>query len=191
MKIYKFFYTGSKKNIMRTHRERTYEDMYKDYELYAITTNKELAKKFMDFKGKKSFVMTTSHMSKEEYVDFIQDYGREDLVINEEIIYTRSDDNLTKAIPINIPMTQSEYNFVSDFDTGILFDDPSLWEDAPPTKVLKKDIRKALEKIAYPIHRHLYGGAEDEKLEDDYSAPDFELDWLMILCKYFPGTFSD
>lgn len=194
MKVYKYYYIGDKYGVIIDHTKEDKDiDYYKDkYQLYAVSTDKKVAKNFECSRNMKKFLKTTVHMDKEEYVDWINKKGRESLVISEEIIYTRRPNHPCTIMSVKVPMTYSEYLFVTEFDLSMYLDGLEGWTTSPPAYIFDKEVENTLRTLGYPEIRELYLAAgDDKKVDVDDYMPNLEIDQLSILTDYFAGTFTN
>lgn len=182
MKVWRFYIIPEKDNEKRR------------YDLYAITNNKEFAKKFKKERDMNKFVVRSTNETKESYAEFA----------NNNLSYVLDYRTfITKTITENKKYTTTDVKILSTFyeqqccDSNIQVMealDTSEWRDAIPYKVYKKKIEEALRVLEYVAHYKVYtlefSGRYVDPNDDDYSAPDIWYDELGLFIKLFRHTFK-
>ena len=166
----------------------------KRYDLYAITNNKEFAKKFKKERNMDKFIVRCTNESKESYAEFAN--KNLSCVLDYRAF-------ITKTLTENKKQTSTEVKLLSTFYEQQCCDssiqpieaiDPSEWEAAIPYKIYKKKIEEALRVLEYISHYKIYtqefANRYIDPNDDDYSAPDIWYDEVGVFIRLFRHTFK-
>lgn len=191
MKVYKFFKIPSDGDD----RETCLEDKYI---LYAITNNKEYAKRFKEDRNMDKFIyQVNKDVTKEEYSSMCNENRGAVLMVH--TLDTVKDGKHTKndLIQKQVLITYWEKQLIEE--PLLPIDDENMWSQMPFPFIFKKKYIKALRtlqyvtfyklmtasNISYELAERLHAN-EDE--DDDYSAPSIVYDELMVLIHTIKDT---
>ena len=178
MKVYKFFKIPDKE------LDNPNDRIEERYQLYAMTNNKEYAKRFKNDRNMKKFIYKVDkHITKEEYAE-LSNYDRGTIL---ELVKVRTifNNNHTaeNSTHEEILMTFYESQMLSDMES--YFESEEYWRDQPYPLIFKKKYVKALDALQYvkmyklinmEYTPHKYMNKLSEYCEDDYSGPSFTFD---------------
>lgn len=189
MKIYKFFKIPDE-------NEKDDIDIERKYILYAITNNKEIAKRFKKDRNMEKFIYKThSGITKEEYADMCNE--NRSSVLEYHKLRTVFDDYHTKSNSkeVTVLMTNWEYQLVEDVDTIMAND---IWRNLPYPLIFNKKYLNALNTLEYInmykiINIDILPFEIIEKIDeyfnnDDYSAPNIIYDELSVFIRIIKDT---
>lgn len=155
------------------------------YPLYAITGEKELAKRFEQERNMHKFKKIVSKITKEEYVDYTN-------LNRMRLLKLRTlDTNMkeSKTGTVSIVMTENEYQNCDPEMMYIALFNEDFWRGSLyPPEVYNKKIRKALEFIDYNVlYKVNKGGSIEEQLE---AGREFDMPRIDTY-NYFIETYID
>jgi hypothetical protein len=169
------------------------------YPLYAFTNDKNLAKKFEKERRKDLFIkIVDKGLSREEYAQFAINNRGSDLKIQK--LVTSSNKNTNKQVIKKIPILLTQNEYVSCNEPMLLIMDESWWIDVTECVlanpyVFNNEIREALRILQYNVSFKVNN--QDIRLmdiideeDDDYSAPEIEIDEVEIFIKLYGDTFK-
>lgn len=166
------------------------------YDLKAFTNNKKYALMFIDTRDIKKFIVRKHNITKEEYVEFVNEHpGKKLDLYNVSIrdIGKHTDDG---TIQIDMLMTYDEHVYIDE--PAFAIDDTSFWDSVPFPYIFKDKYFKALDAFEYVKMFKVYKDMFNMKPvytqflnadEDDYAAPEFKLDPFTLLLDISNDTF--
>ena len=197
MKLYKFYKKPDNEHII-------YDDIFsvKDkYPLYAFTNNKEFCQIFINQRNMEKFIMITSKVTKEEFVDYantnracmldMNEYMHLGEYVNKKRIRTNS-----KKVRILSTWQEKEMCEQGLEDSAITLSEYVEYVAIP--YLFKKKYIDALSLIEYTSFWKLVGNSETvmdilndgEESDMDYSAPNVLYDEFKIFIKLHGYTFK-
>ena len=170
--------------VYRFYRKSDIENMdnrlYKDFPVYAITDNKELANKFISTRNMNSFKVMKSKMTKEEYAKYANTTSTSEL--KEYSFVTRNNNNEWEKV--KVVTTWYEREQVRDMVTGQFIE---LIEIQHSPEIFNRKIIDVLETLQYmqlhAIKKQYYEGEYED------SIPNLSYDELEMLLRYNSDTF--
>lgn len=189
MKLYKFYI--EKKYNMNPNISTISNS---DYSLYAITNSKKLAKDFMATRNMDRFILKKDTVEKDVGIEILESYRTFNLIsgalstayINDDGIYSIANENIT-ATEYEIMVATGEFNDMIE----ILSE--SWWVNTAPIECFKGKLKKILEFFEYDKFYKIMCPNNDPPImgsydEDDYSAPDAQIDELAVFINIFKDT---
>ena len=176
MKVYKFFKIPDENDRKNTHIEERYP-------LYAITNDKELAKRFKHDRNMKKFIYKKhTQVTREEYIEMCNIYRGAVLESHKVTTIFKNQHTKENAIEKEILMTYNEYQMLDTL--GSYLEDDVYWQSVPFPLIFKKKYVKMLKDFEYITFYSLmntetmpYHLAEKlSKYIEDYSGPSILFD---------------
>ncbi|MBR6908107.1 hypothetical protein IKN40_06620 [bacterium] len=186
MKAWIIYYIGNDDSISPPYKTEDSKDNQNN--IYAITCDKKLFHDFMSIRDSNVFKIRKVDILPSEYEELISEFR--DCVIDNFTLITRKE-NDSGVTNVFIPITQHEYNSSTDdtlLDLYFLSDD--WWSHSLPVKVVNSKLKKALDILQYTNSQKLMNIGSLSDADDDYSAPDIELDEFHVFTLTFGSTLS-
>ena len=188
MKVYKFFKVPDK-------NDRDEVDLDHKYILYAMTNNKEYAKRFKEDRNMKKFIYKVHNdISKEEYIEMCNHDRGSILELHELVTIFDNNHTFNNKEKRKVLMTYTERQLVEEPMT--LLDDESTWHSMPYPLIFKSKYFNMLDKFQYLNYYKLMTCEYlpyklSEKLSthnDDYSAPTLLYDEVALFVSIIQST---
>ena len=188
MKVYKFF------KIPNDNDDR---DMYLEdkYVLYAITNNKEYAKRFKEDRNMDKFIYQVNKgVTKEEYAQMCNENRGSVLMIHSVDTVMDKPRVRKNIVEKKVLITYWEKQLIEE--PMLPFENEEFWRHMPPPHIFKDKYVKALKKIEYityyklmnaPYMSHNMANKLSET-DDDYSGPSIIYDELSVLIHTIEDT---
>lgn len=160
-----------------------------NYELYAITNNKKIAKAFMESRNMDKFIVRKSDEESSTYVEMAtQDRAK---VLDVKSLRTKSisANGFETEDHVDVVCTDYEYqNCEEEYVESVLFMEDDLKYGLSngiiPVDCFNSKLQDALRIFQYPLMCNLFND-----LNESYDAPDFKIDELAVLISEFRNTF--
>lgn len=171
------------------------DEVNKEYPLYAVTNEKDIAKEFKETRNMEKFIV---QVSKDEPKNAIADF----INSNYEMLLKRRDFT-TGVIAKNgkfdlrtAKIVCTDYEYVSICENPEILIDiarEEFWYNILPPYIFKKKVLEALRVLEYHLWYKLYTVEFNQLIDpsdDDYSAPDAQVDELACFIRFFGDTFK-
>ena len=161
------------------------------YELYAITKDKDILEEFKQTRNMDNFIIKKGNFEKAEYVEFVND--NRGLVLSRQKLATKgiSDDGKYIKKTIEVVMTEFEYQNSDTEYVEFIFSDNNWWDYFHEKDLIqfKPKLKLALDKLFFFDHQKIFDEHRMPFLEDDYSAPDYEIDQFEFFIMNYKELF--
>lgn len=138
MKVYRFYFI-----------EENTSNGKNSYELYALTNNKKLAKRFKEERDMKKFYVKETKMSKEEYAEVANNALQHILKVAKLSTAGVNENGMIISDKVEILLTEFEYDMCTAGDPFMEFSDPGFWNRAPSPSTVNKELKKAMDILDY------------------------------------------
>ena len=166
----------------------------KSYDLYAITNNKDKAKRFQAERNMKRFIKRVSNEDDDMYAKLAND--NLDCVLDDFMMETRDiyPNGLIGHKSVSVLCTNYEVQVAKEEgETASEITLEEFWSHVLNYNAYKKKIRDALRVLEYVKYYKLYTLPFDtyiDPADDDYAAPSISIDEVVALIRVFGDTFK-
>lgn len=162
------------------------------YPLYAFTTNKDLAKSFMESRDMKKFIKRASKMETEEYQKLAEHNRLCELKEHTFTTFRHKYTEKEERIGVSLAVTLNESCIIED--TPLMIQSEEFWDNLKPwgnPELFCKDLQDALISLDYWLNYQIYNG--DTMIDPDessYAAANWWVDELEQLISLFHELFA-
>lgn len=181
MKVWRFWFINNNKDIQKT-----------SYDLYAITNDKEKAKRFQEERDMSKFIKKTSNEDLDVFSTFVN--SNRHLLLDYFKLSKPVVNGSGLIISGYIEVLCTEYERQVSTDESILYNnslvDGIFWEETVPYMIYKKSIINSLRKLEYMSFYKATQHMLLDIVDDDFSSPDISINELNVFISTFKDTFK-
>lgn len=161
------------------------------YNLYALTVDKELAKRFEKERDMNRFIKRVTKVSKEEYAEFANSHRGKVLTLQKIRTVENKNTNSQRIFNVELLVTQDEYQFAKEPQIPINYE--GWWTSLDTFKLLfNKKIMKALEYLDFIDGYKLFDMGEQMTYEESLynKLSEWKYDELAYFITLYGDTFK-
>ena len=162
------------------------------YHLYAITNQKDFAKQFQEERDMNKFIVKKSEEDFDDWKELAREAGDAVLDIRDLQTKHKTDTNTYSIIGVPILCTMYEYQTVDADFAELPIMTEEFWFQMPNLGIFNNKLIDSLKILEYHRYYRLFVIAlqRNDDEDDDYAAPNTEIDEVGILISTFSNLFK-
>ena len=162
------------------------------YHLYAITNQKDFAKQFQEERDMNKFIVKKSEEDFDDWKELAREAGDAVLDIRDLQTKHKTDTNTYSIIGVPILCTMYEYQTVDADFAELPIMTEEFWFQMPNLGIFNNKLIDSLKILEYHRYYRLFVIAlqHNDDEDDDYAAPNTEIDEVGILISTFSNLFK-
>ena len=162
------------------------------YHLYAITNQKDFAKQFQEERDMNKFIVKKSEEDFDDWKELAREAGDAVLDIRDLQTKHKTDTNTYSTIGVPILCTMYEYQTVDADFAELPIMTEEFWFRMPDLGIFNNKLIDSLKILEYHRYYRLFVIAlqRNDDEDDDYAAPNTEIDEVGILISTFSNLFK-
>ena len=162
------------------------------YHLYAITNQKDFAKQFQEERDMNKFIVKKSEEDFDDWKELAREAGDAVLDIRDLQTKHKTDTNTYSTIGVPILCTMYEYQTADADFAELPIMTEEFWFQMPNLGIFNSKLIDSLKILEYHRYYRLFVIAlqRNDDEDDDYAAPNTEIDEVGILISTFSNLFK-